>query len=188
MLCLHLNQLIVIVITLNMSSDYSLTPPPASPEPELPVLPGGPQSKASTPSSNLTDIPKSNAYIFTAGLFKRTQLDTTPLSVLYTCMQPNCKYETTMLSTKVTSIGNLLKHYHARHKGVATSQSEARQLSTNPLKPDFFCKYSTGLSQDKARKLALDLIVSNNLKLGLVESPSFRAFVAGHNPYVSINL
>jgi hypothetical protein len=93
-----------------------------------------------------------------------------------------------MLSTKVTSTGNLLKHYHAQHKGVATSQSEARQLSTNPLRPDFFCKYNTGLSQDKAHKLALDLIVSNNLKLGLVESPSFRAFVAGHNLYVSMNL
>jgi hypothetical protein len=66
MLCLHLNQLIVIIITLNMSSDYSLTPPPASPEPELPVLPRGSQSKASTPSSNLTDIPKSNAYILYA--------------------------------------------------------------------------------------------------------------------------
>ena len=42
-------------------------------------------------------------------------------------------------------------------------------------KPDFIRKYSGGFNQDKSRKLMLDLIVSNNLQLSLVESASFRA-------------
>jgi len=193
-LCLHLNCLIVIITKISMSSDYSLSPPPASPEPELPVLPSSShQSRDSTPSilstrssTKTADIPKTNAYVFTAGLFKRTKLATTPSSVLYSCTQPGCTYQTTMLSHRVLSTGNLLKHYHGRHKGVPTSHDEAKKLTINPAKPDFFCKYDTGLGHEKARKLALDLVVSNNLKLGLVESPSFRAFVAAHNPYVFI--
>jgi len=87
-----------------------------------------------------------------------------------------------MLSTKVTSTGNLLKHYHGRHRGIPTSHGEAKNLSINPPKSTFFRKYDTGLTAEKSRKLALDLVVSNNLKLGLVESPSFRAFVAAYNP------
>ena len=77
-----------------------------------------------------------------------------------------------MPSTKVPSTGNLLKHYHALHKSVAKSQSEAKQQSVSQIKPDFFRKYSSRLRQDKARKLALDLIVSINLKL----SPFFSSF------------
>jgi hypothetical protein len=103
-------------------------------------------------------------------------------------MQPNYKYETTMLSTKVTSTGNLLKHYYGRHRGIPTNHSEAKNLTINPPKSAFFRKYDTGLTAEKSRKLALDLVVSNNLKLGLVESPSFRAFVAAYNPYVFIIL
>jgi hypothetical protein len=87
-----------------------------------------------------------------------------------------------MLSHRVLSTGNLLKHYHGRHKGVPTSSDEAKKLTINPTKLEFFRKYDTGLGHEKARKLALDLIVSNNLKLSLVESPSFRAFVTAHNP------
>lgn len=82
-----------------------------------------------------------------------------------------------MLSTKVSSTGNLFKHYHARHKGIPTRQHEAKALSatTTTNKPDFFRKYPGGLSQEKSRKLALNLNVSNNLQLSLVESVSFRA-------------
>lgn len=93
-----------------------------------------------------------------------------------------------MLSTRVTSTGNLLKHYHGRHKGIPTSHDEAKKLAINPPKSAFFRKYDSGLTHEKSRKLALDLVVSNNLKLSFVESPSFRAFVAAHNPYVSIDL
>jgi hypothetical protein len=93
-----------------------------------------------------------------------------------------------MVSTKVTSTGNLLKHYHRRHRGIPTNYSEAKNLTINPPKSAFFCKYDTGLTAEKFCKLALDLVVSNNLKLGLVESPSFQAFVAAHNPYVFIVL
>ena len=93
-----------------------------------------------------------------------------------------------MVSTKVTSIGNLLKHYHGQHRGIPTSHSEAKNLTMHPPKSAFFRKYDTGLTAEKSRKLALDLVVSNNLKLGLVESPSFQAFVAAYNLYVFIVL
>jgi hypothetical protein len=77
-----------------MSSGYLLAPLPVSLEPELPMLPNSSyQSLDSTPSTpttllsaNTIGIPKSNVYIFTAGLYKRTKLATPPSSVLYTCM------------------------------------------------------------------------------------------------------
>ena len=75
-----------------MSFDYSLTPPPASLELELPVMPNSSSwsinltpSVSTLSSTKTVDIPKTNVYIFTAGLFKRTKLLTTPPSVLYSC-------------------------------------------------------------------------------------------------------
>jgi hypothetical protein len=91
-----------------------------------------------------------------------------------------------MLSHRILSTSNLLKHYHSRHKGIATSYDEAKRLTINLAKPNFFRKYDTRLGYEKARKLALNLIVLNNLKLSLIESPSFQAFVVGHNLYVLI--
>jgi len=91
-----------------------------------------------------------------------------------------------MLLHKVLSTSNLLKHYHGRHKGITTSSNKAKKLAINPTKPNFFCKYDTGLGYNKACKLALNLIVSNNLQLSLVESPLFQAFIIGYNLYVLI--
>jgi hypothetical protein len=51
-----------------------------------------------------------------------------------------------------------------------------KTTATTTDKPDFFRKYPGGFNQDKSRKLTLDLIVSNNLQLSLVESVSFRAW------------
>lgn len=184
-----------------MSSDESLSDPPDSPElpilsdtldsPELPILPSSSRSNVSTPTSSSSTLRKSKAFIFTAGLYKRIQLATNPPSVQYICTQPNCKYDTTMPSTRVLSTGNLLKNYHARHRGIPTSfkeAQEAQKLKSTPTssssQTQFFRKYGSQLSQDRVRKLILDTILSNNLPLRLVESPSFRALMAYLNPYV----
>jgi hypothetical protein len=174
-----------------MSSDCSLSSPPGTPVPEpdlqLPILRRSPRQRLFAPKPAI--IKKSNAYIFTARLFTRTALDTSPASVLYGCTQPDCQYTVSSPSNRVLSTGNLLKHYHGRHKGIATSKAEEKQVLNTPKSPQssFFRKYDTGLSQEKSRKLTLDLVVSNNLPLKIVESLSFRRFLIGHNPYVFLN-
>jgi hypothetical protein len=62
-----------------------------------------------------------------------------------------------------------------------TSIAEERQLK-KPEKPEFFRKYSAGTGiGDHIQKLILYVIVSNNLLLSLVESPSFRALIEALN-------
>lgn len=160
----------------------SLTPPPRSPQ--LPVLRRSPR-KLRGPAPTL---PKTNAYIFTHGLYRRTLLSTDPPSVQYGCMQLSCNYIVTIAGTRLASTGNLIKHYLFRHKGIPTSEAEARKMEsqsqTEVEKPEFFRKYSVGLTIDHFRKLLLHVIVSNNLPLRLVESPSFRALIEALNPYV----
>jgi hypothetical protein len=125
------------------------------------------------------------AYIFTHGLFKRTLLETDPPSVQYTCLQSLCSYSTKIIGTKLQSTGNLNKHYVTHHKGVPTSVIEERQLRKpqKPETPDFFRKYNSRTG-DHIRRLILYVIVSNNLPLSLVESPSFRALIEALNPAV----
>ena len=77
-------------------SDSSLSPPPMS-EPSLPALPPTPfvqpqglsslQFRAPKPQ-----LPKSDSVLFTASLFSRTLLDTTPATVQLHCLQPRYKY------------------------------------------------------------------------------------------------
>lgn len=167
-----------------MSSNCSLSSAPATPEPEhepeseleLPVLRRSPCQRINSTPTVSTTIKKSSAYIFTARLFTRTSLDTSPALVLYSCTQLNCQYTTSSPSHRVLSTGNLLKHYHSWHKGIATSKAKAKQVSNtlNLPQPSFFRKYNTRLSPEKSRKLTLDLVVSNNLPLRIVESLSFR--------------
>ena len=165
-------------------SSSSLSSAPGSPKlPQLPLVQSNPSTR----------LPLSNAYIFTQGLFCRTALMTVPASVQYTCTQPECKYQTTMPSQKVTSTGNLLKHYHGRHKGIPTSHSDAKaqKAKARDPQPQFFRKYNTGtgtetrLSPERYRKLLLNMIVKNNLPLSLTDSPSFRELVDALNPLVS---
>jgi hypothetical protein len=66
-----------------------------------------------------------------------------------------------MLFTKVTSISNLLKHYYRRYKGILTNYSKAKNLTINPPKSAFFCKYNIRLTAEKSYKLALNLVVLN---------------------------
>jgi hypothetical protein len=98
-----------------------------------------------------------------------------------------------MLSHRILSTSNLLKHYHSWHKGIATSHNEAKRLTINPTEPDFFRKYDTGLSYNKARKMAPDLIVLKQLKVkpcgeSLVPSFCCRTQPVRLNIYIAISL
>jgi hypothetical protein len=75
---------------------------------------------------------------------------------------------------------DILERELPRHRDIPTSQQDAKVQSlkttaTTTDKPDFFHKYPSGFNQDKSCKLTLDLIVSNNLQLNLVESALFQA-------------
>src|SRR5208282_3165667 len=100
-----------------LASSSALSLAPRSPE--LLALRRSPRR----PCRPLT-LPKTNAYIFTKGLYQRTLLDTTPPSVSYTCTQPGCIYKRTMATVQVVSTGNLIKHYNNCHKDIPTSQAE----------------------------------------------------------------
>jgi hypothetical protein len=179
----------------SMLSRVSPSPPPLG-SPGLPVLRRSPRSSQSqsqswswsrseSQSQTHAQLPKTIAYIFTHGLFKRTLLSSVPPSVQYTCMQLSCDYSTKVLGTRLASTGNLIKHYNTHHKDVPTSVTEERQMKKpdQSQKPDFFRKYGSGIG-DHIRKLSLYVIVSNNLLLSLVESPSFRALIEALNPAV----
>ena len=113
-----------------MSSDESSN---ATDSLELPALPDSSHglitsSQASRRSSK-TSLRTSKAYVFTAGLFRHVEIDIDPPSMQCICTQPSCKYQTIMPLVRVTSIGNLLKYYHALHKGIPTSAKEAKALT-----------------------------------------------------------
>jgi hypothetical protein len=86
-----------------MSSDCSLSSPLGTPVPEpdlqLPVLRRSPRQRLFAPKP--TTVKKSNAYIFTARLFTRPALDTSPVLVLYSCTQPNSLYTVLSLLDRV---------------------------------------------------------------------------------------
>jgi len=166
-----------------------VSPSPSLGSPELPVLQRSPRSSQSqsrsqsrSQSHGQPTLPKTIAYIFTHGLFKRTLLLTDPPSVQYACIQLSCNYSTKILGIRLTSTGNLIKHYNNHHKDVLTSAIKEQQMKKldQPKRPDFFRKYSSGTG-DHIRKLILYVIVSNNLLLSLVESPSFRALIKALN-------
>ena len=129
----------------------SLTPPLGSPQ--LLVLQRSPRRSLRNRGPPLVILPKTNAYIFTRGLFRRTLLSTDPPSVQYECTQLSCVYLVTIATIRVASTGNLIKHYLHCHKGIPTTEAEERKLQTE--KPIFFKKYSIGLTIDNIRKLIL---------------------------------
>jgi hypothetical protein len=90
-----------------------------------------------------------------------------------------------MLTTRVLSTGNLIKHYNNHYKDIPTSAAKERSLKRleQPDLPTFFRKYSARLG-DHIRKLILQVIVANNLPLSLVESPSFQTLIEGLNPAI----
>jgi hypothetical protein len=103
-------------------------------------------------------------------------------------MQPGCKYQKRKDTVRVVSTGNFIKHYNKLHKGIPISHAEEKQLrkpENEKDKPDFFRRYHTTGTMSAVelfRKLVLDIIVSNNLPLSLVESLSFRKLIETLNP------
>jgi hypothetical protein len=107
-------------------SDSSLSPPPMS-EPSLPILPPAPpslQPQGLRPlqlrhTASLPRLPKSDSQLFSAGLFSRTLLDTTPLTIQLQCMQPQCKYTPKPQRLDHTITSNYWTHYKNAHPEVA---------------------------------------------------------------------
>jgi hypothetical protein len=163
-------------------SSSSLSPLPGSPT--LPILPSSQTvgSILSRRTPKPPSLPKSNAYIIAQGLFTHTLLSTTPAFVQYSCT--NCSYHYTYASTNVTSTGNLIKHYNARHKDIPVSENDAiqRQRAQDKGHSQFFQEKSKILTQDEFRKLLLEFIVCNDLALRICESPSFRVLITALQP------
>jgi hypothetical protein len=104
-------------------------------------------------------------------------------------MQPGCQYQKRKDTIRVVSTRNFIKHYNKLHKGIPTSFAKEKQLKKPEKekekdKPDFFRRYNTRTmsAAELFRKLVLDVIVSNNLPLSLVESSSFRKLIETLNP------
>jgi hypothetical protein len=166
-----------------MRSSSSLSPVPGSPE--LPL--NSSQLSSFGPLRRCTQkppsLPNTNAYIITHSLYRRTLLLTKPPSVQYTCSQPKCVYHYTYPTTKVTSTGNLIKHYDSRHKGIPTTEKEAsEQRRAIENGQQFFKKPYRVLTQEEFRKLLLEFIICNNLALRICKSLSFQALIEALQP------
>jgi hypothetical protein len=147
-----------------MLSQVSPSPSPGSPE--LPVLRRSlragqshsrsrSRSQSRSQSQGQLTLPKTNSYVFTHGLFRRTILSSNPPSVQYSCTQPSCEYTKKMITTRVVSTSNLIKHYNHHHGDIPTSVAEERQLKEPEReKADFFKKTNAGTG-DQIRKLIL---------------------------------
>jgi hypothetical protein len=85
-------------------------------------------------------LPKTTSYFIVQGLFRRTLLSTSLAFVQYSCSQPNCEYAYTYPLIKITSTGNLSRHYSARHKGILTTKHEAIQHQRAKGNSEFFPK------------------------------------------------
>jgi hypothetical protein len=168
-------------------SDSSLSPPPAS-EPGLPAIPQTPFVPPSGihPPLGLRrnakpHLPKSDSILFTAGLYSRTLLETTPATVQLRCLQPQCTYtpKPQLLDYTITSnYWTHIKHSHpkvfALYKGSQSSSyaSDVVALFTPRLSKPFTS--ATEAFQTKYRALLLDFVVSNNLALRIADSPAYR--------------
>jgi hypothetical protein len=89
-------------------------------------------------------------------------------------MQLSCNYSTKILRIQLASTSNLIKHYNNYYKDILTSATKEQQMKKLDRleRSDFFRKYSSK-TKDYIQKLILNVVVSNNLLLSLVESPSF---------------
>jgi hypothetical protein len=134
-LLIVLHSIELIIITIKMSNS-SLSPPPVS-EPELPTLPYMPYvqppgvlqscNTSSMPprvlqslnTSSIRQLPASDSVLFSAGLYSRTLLDTSPPTVQLRCLQPGCTHipKPQLLTFKQTS--NYWTHYKYLHLEIA---------------------------------------------------------------------
>ena len=118
------------------------SPVMASKSPELPPLRQSPRRRPQSGPTQESALPKTNSYVFTHSLIRRTLLLTTPRFVLYNCTQPSCTFLKRMETLKVISIGNFVKHYQTHHKDIPISLAEEKQLKQpEKEKTEFFRKY-----------------------------------------------
>ena len=183
-------------------SDSSLSPAPIS-EPSLPILPPAPpslQPQGLRPlqlrhTASVPRVPKSDSQLFSAGLFSRTLLDTTPLTIQLQCMQPQCKYTPKPQRLDHTITSNYWTHYKNAHPEIAAlykPQNFSSQSSSQTSNAATF--FTPRLSkpiestieafQTKFRALLLDFVVSNNLALRIVDSQSHRWLIQHCNASV----
>jgi hypothetical protein len=179
-------------------SDSSLSPPPMS-EPSLPTLPQTPfvQPLGLQYRKKRLELPGAESVLFTASLFSRTLLETSPATVQLRCLQPGCSYtpKAQPLSYKQTS--NYWTHYQHSHielfekfnpKNKASSNSQASSSHASDITTLFTPRLSNPKAsnveafQAKYRALLLDFIVSNNLALRVVDSTSIRRLIQHCNP------
>ena len=164
---------------------------------EPPSLPSEPPSLldrlgSTTPSR----LPSTRSALFTKRLYTRA-LDADPTLIHYTCTQPGCGYSPKPTPLSFNNSGNLWKHYHTSKKGdhkelaarygrSETSTVVSSASSVRSRTSFFQPRPITKRRNDDFRKMRLHLLVTNNLPLRLVDSPSFRSFIQFLNPTVTL--
>jgi hypothetical protein len=86
---------------------------PALP-PTLFVPPQGLQLRC-IPLAKTPELSKLDSILFSASLFSRTVLDTTPVTIQLRCLQPHCKYSPKPQSLNFTITSNYWTHYKHSH-------------------------------------------------------------------------
>jgi hypothetical protein len=177
-------------------SDSSLSLPPAS-ELGLPamlqtpfVLPLGMHPPLRLRRNARPHLPKSDSILFTASLYSRTLLETTPTTVQFRCLQPQCIYtpKPQLLDYSITSnYWTHLKHSHpkvfALYKDSASDQGSQSSSYTSNVVALFTPRLSKSFTptteafQTKYWALLLDFIVSNNLALRIADSLAYRRLI-----------
>jgi hypothetical protein len=173
-------------------SDSSLSPPPAS-ELGLPAIPQTPfvpplgiHLPLGLRCNTRPQLPKSDSVLFTACLYSRTLLETTPTTVQLRCLQPQCTYipKPQLLDYTITSnywiyYKHLYPKVFALYKGLPIELGSQSSSYTSDVATLFTPRLSkpftpaTEAFQTKYRALLLDFVVSNNLVLQVVDSLSY---------------
>jgi hypothetical protein len=158
-------------------SDSSLSDVPPS-EPSLPILPPTPfvppqgLQLRRIPVAKAPNLSKSDSILFSAGLFSRTVLDTTPVTLQLRCLQPQCQYAPMPQPLNFTITSNYWTHYKHLYlelfklynpKIAREPNSQASQASSSNASTFFTPRLSkpntttTEAFQTKYRALLLDL-------------------------------
>jgi hypothetical protein len=168
-------------------SDSSLSEAPPS-ELSLPVLPPTPfvppqgLQLRCIPLSKTPELSKSDSILFSASLFSRTVLDTTPITIQLCCLQLLCKYTPKPQPLNFTITSNYWTHYKHSHPEIfalynlKSAKESSSQASSSSASTFFMPQLSkpnttpTEVFQAKYRALLLNFVVSNNLTLQVVDS------------------
>jgi hypothetical protein len=87
-------------------------------------------SKMTSSTPPHMQAPHTTSYIFTAKLYERQIINTTPRTLRVVCQHRNCSY-TMIHPWKITSSGNLYQHYRAHHPAVPLSEIDVKAQSNS---------------------------------------------------------